>query len=171
MLKRLTSDDRVLFGLHRDVLICIGVGQETENTFHTWERHLRRHVREHPSGIGVLFIVQHPDKPPPGHREGMLRLMDIAKGHLQGAAVVLQATGFAGATQRSIASLLIGLAGLTRTARVFSRTDEAAPWLAMRMREAVDATAIIESVEEMERAVEELKTTGRLSGWGSIPAP
>jgi hypothetical protein len=153
-LQRLPSDDRVLFGAFGDVLLCVGVAQETADTFRTWERNLRGLMRAHPAGVGAIFVVQHAHRPPPGHREGMVGLMRVAGDKLIGAAVVLEASGFAGAAQRSVASLIIGAAGLTRTIRVFSGSTDAVAWLAPRV-------AVGQSAGELLSAARTLELAGR----------
>ena len=115
-------------------------------TFALAETNLSGLLRKHPRGVGIILIVQHPQKPPDQYFERATGLLKRYRPQLLCAAVVIESQGFAAAAQRSLGAMILTAAGMQQRNAIFAKLDLACGWLAERL-------FLAEEVNQGERAL------------------
>lgn len=116
-------------------------------------------IRTHPSGAGVITIVE-PDAPfPEAHvREALANFMRRSSSSMKSSAVVHEGTGFRAAAVRGVVTGLTLLARQPFPHRIFATVPDGCRWLAGSLREtapelAYDPDQLIEAIRELRQRI------------------
>jgi hypothetical protein len=110
--------------------ICLGRKPPDAAAARDYRDMLEHVVAQNPRGVGMITVVESSSTPTPDGRDAMIRMFKDLWPHLKAAAFVLEARGFAAATQRSVLSAFLLGSGLRQRLQIFPSIESAVPWLA-----------------------------------------
>lgn len=142
-------------GCWSNLFIGIWRGPTSVEAANEWGRQYEHMAARHPTGFIAIGIVEAQTPIPDGKtRKAISAAMDLAGGTLRGMAGIQEASGFAGATIRSILLALSNMASGPYPRRMFSSCGEAATWLSPRS----ETLSAIVTPEEITAAIEEFRS-------------
>lgn len=112
--------------------ILVYVADRPPETAHlrSFASYAKQHVRTHGTGVGYMLIAGDSSVPGAEIRGEIARLFTSLLADGDGFAIVLEAQGFVGSIQRSVATGLSLMTGYRDKMRIFASPVDAAAWLA-----------------------------------------
>lgn len=144
----LSDNSAATNGYWRNLGISVGRNPPDAEAARDYRAMLQSLNENNPGGVGMITIVLSSSTPTPEGRDMMIRMYKDSWPNLRAAAFVLEARGFAAATQRGMLSALV-MASRLKQIKIFDSIDSACPWLAASLAD----THTPASVRSLERAM------------------
>ena len=126
----LSNNHAAANGVWRNVGIAFGRGAPDAAVAKDYRALLEQLIKSNPQGVGLITVIQPNSTPTPDGRDAMVKMFRDLWPNIRGAAFVVEARGFAAATQRSVLSAFLMATRLNARLKIFDSIESAAPWLA-----------------------------------------
>lgn len=121
------------YGVWRNVAVVIGHKPPSAVAVANYRHLVKGLLADQGSQVGLLTIVRRTSTPDPGAREALIDMFRELWPRLSGVAFVMEAQGFAAATQRAIGSALVRVMGGAGRVLIEPHVEDVVPWLAARL--------------------------------------
>ncbi len=119
-------------GHWHDLFIGVWRGTPTLEAVAEWSRQYDHMAARHPIGfLSIVVIEAHTPIPDGATRKALTAVMDRLGSNVRAMAAVQEASGFVGATVRSVLLLLTNMSTGPYPRRIFGSCQDAARWLAL----------------------------------------
>lgn len=132
-------DSASSYGAWRNVAVVIGHAPPTVASIQNYRDLVENLAEQYPAGIAMLTIVTRTSTPEPKARDALVSMFRVLWPRILGAGFVVEARGFAAATQRAIGSTLVRVIGIGGRVLIEQEMSPVTSWIAARLSASSEA--------------------------------